>query len=91
MASDREPIKRLEYHNGSSRVVSRAWLETTDRKDLVTHLELRGFPTFEDDTTARIREVALDDYDGETILPARKARELEWMVLTHIEGKRRNG
>jgi hypothetical protein len=55
----------LETHRGDYLEVSRKYLETASRSELVQFLELRGSACYEDESTTLLREAALDDYDAE--------------------------
>ena len=55
----------LETHTGQHVEVSRRYLETALRHQLVEFLELRGSACYDDESTDLLRAAALDDWDSE--------------------------
>lgn len=55
----------LETHTGQYVEVSRRYLETALRHQLVEFLELRGSACYDDESTDLLRAAALDDWDSE--------------------------
>jgi len=55
----------LETYRGDYLEVTRKYLETATRVDLVEFLELRGSACYDEESTTLLREAALDDYDTE--------------------------
>ena len=55
----------LETHTGDFIEVSRYYLESAPRHQLVEYLEMRGSACFDDESTDLLRECAIDDFDSE--------------------------
>ena len=54
----------LETHTGDFIEVSRDYLESAPRHQLVEYLEMRGSACFDDESTDLLRECAIDDFDS---------------------------
>ena len=57
----------FEGLNCQSRTVTREHIERMTRRELVEFLEFRGPACYDDESTALLRECALDDFDSENI------------------------
>jgi hypothetical protein len=57
----------LEGLNFQHRTVTREHIERMTRRELVEFLEFRGTACYDDESTALLRECALDDFDCENI------------------------
>ncbi len=57
----------LETLTGDYIEVTRPYLETARRHQLVEFLEMRGSACYDDESTELLREAALDDWDSENI------------------------
>ena len=55
----------LETLTGDYIEVSRKYLETARRHQLVEFLEMRGSACYDDESTELLRDAALDDWDNE--------------------------
>ena len=55
----------LETHTGEYIEVSRRYLESAGRHQLVEFLEMRGSACYDDESTELLRDAALDDWDNE--------------------------
>ena len=55
----------IETYTGKYIEVSRRYLETAPRHQLVEFLELRGSACYDDESTDLLRAAALDDWDSE--------------------------
>ena len=55
----------LETYTGEYIEVSRRYLETARRHQLVEFLEMRGSACYDDESTELLRDAALDDWDSE--------------------------
>ena len=57
----------LETLSGNYIAVTREFIARMTRRELQSHLELRGFAVYDDETTTDLRACALEDYDNEAI------------------------
>ena len=57
----------FEGLNCGYRVCTREFLERMSRAELEEWLEFRGFAVYDDETTALLRDCALDDFDCEAM------------------------
>ena len=57
----------LEGLNFQHRAMTREHIERMTRRELVEFLEFRGTACYDDESTALLRECALDDFDSENI------------------------
>ena len=55
----------LETYTGDFIEVSRRYLESALRHQLVEYLEMRGSACYDDENTELLRAAALDDWDSE--------------------------
>jgi hypothetical protein len=55
----------LETVSGKMIAVTREHVERMTRYELQTHLEQRGFAVYDDESTAELRECALEDFNSE--------------------------
>tara|TARA_B100000700_G_C15012455_1_gene841660 strand:+ start:1894 stop:2130 length:237 start_codon:yes stop_codon:yes gene_type:complete len=69
MSQERDEDKKmmLETLTGDYIEVTRPYLETARRHQLVEFLEMRGSACYDDESTELLREAALDDWDSENI------------------------
>lgn len=69
MNQERDEDKKmmLETLTGDYIEVTRPYLETARRHQLVEFLEMRGSACYDDESTELLREAALDDWDSENI------------------------
>ena len=57
----------METINGHFFAVTREFIQRMTREELVKHLEARGSACYDDESTALLREAALEDFDNEAM------------------------
>ena len=68
MNREKTPVKSiLETRKGTFIETSWQGIKSMNRKQLINHLELRGFACYDNDSTESLRETAIEDMENEYV------------------------